>query len=284
MTDNITENIAKVFPQTVEPAQPAQPAEPAEPESAAVPPAGETIHDTSPSPRPEKPPAGFVPHGALHAERESRREAEARLREVNEKVANMEARFQEFIRRSQEPEVPSFDIDPAAALKHQQDILAQKVDLVERREAAMARQQEFMGRYRAAAQEFAAKKPDFGHAYQHLIAQMREELELRGYRDPVRREEMLQIEEADMALRLLEVGENPAEMIYRMAQRRGYKAQAPAARMAQLEAGAQAAQSVGAAPGRDTAQETMTLQWLSSLEGKDFDVAFEKMKRANKLG
>lgn len=98
------------------------------------------------------------------------------------------------------------------------------------------------------AVRFSQAAPDFLHAYNHLLNVRAGTLEDQGY-SPDQIQKFLATEERGLVKRALEANKSPAEMIYAMAQRFGYrKADAPALNGATQD-GATAAEAKPAANG-----------------------------------
>jgi hypothetical protein len=181
-----------------------------------------------------------VPHEALHAERETRRSLEKELREVREEaIANRERlrmlqeAAEHAMRRQQEPEGPSNpleepdvdeNVDLFAAL--QQERRRNKYLAEQQAQAATGIQksaeeramQEFA---KADATAFAQEKPDFWHAYNHLLNARGRELEMYG----MNREQILaqvRAEEQQMIKLARQRNMRPSQYIYQLANLRGW--------------------------------------------------------------
>lgn len=154
-----------------------------------------------------------VPYAALKAERE-------RIREMEREMHEMRKQFEQAKQPAKEPE-PELDEtqDPMAVIKSLKD----KVARIEQEKQAESQQTTLRTAYQQAATAFAADKPDFKDAYSYMLQSRVKELKAYGYADQqigaiVANEEM---QLADQAFR---ARKNPGEIIYAMAESRGYRA------------------------------------------------------------
>lgn len=230
----------------------------ADPEPAEAPPAADPPPAKAEAPKKKNDPAnaperpeGYVPKQALDEARNTYREGARREREARERA---EARFQQVLDRfygDNEPQrgvaddIPDPEVDPLGYLKWDQQ---QKI--ADRQRQAQAGQQQteqqrqqqewqrFQSDYRARAQEFAATNPDFGDAYQHVMASRAKELQALGYDENTILATMQQ-EEANAAWTAMQQGVNPAERLMEVAKLRGWAAKsgnpAPAGQEQQQE-------------------------------------------------
>ena len=272
-------------------APPEAPAKPAEAAGAAP---AETKPGAAEKPGGEpEPKRGTVPVGALGEERARRREADQKVAALTEKVADMEALFAKFQKGPEKPP-PSFEEDAVAATQHHIGKVGERLTKVEKiiesnTEASrtQAEQRAFVGRYVGAVQAFTAEKPDFQEAYRHLFNDRQAEHREAGHTDPELLERMLFAEEAGIVDQAFRDGVNPAQRLYRLAERRGYKpagAKAPAAapepepdKIETLKKGAEGAKSLSTV--RGAPESTVTLERLLELSRTDpaaFDREFEK--------
>lgn len=245
-----------------------------------------------PEEKPEPEVQKTVPLAALHEERQRRKELAENLRRIEEQNRLMEERFK-MIQDRLKPQAPSFDEDPLAALKHQNDELARKAqeyeqrfsqfDQVQQQEAA---RQQFITRYQQEAQQFAQQAPDFNDAYKFLIQSRQAELASVGY-NPQEISMLVQQEEAMLVGKAFEDGVNPGERVYAMAKARGYSKPEvkqevkpevkPDAeqKLDALQKGQQASASLSAVAGKGG--DSVTLEMLATLSGDEFDKYWEKL-------
>lgn len=184
----------------------------------------------------EKPPEGFVPHGAFHAEREARKALETKIAELERRVNG----------DGQEQEPPQWAdpvLDPEGHkrwIEHQNEPVRRMVQQQEQ-QAQIAQQANLANQLEA---QFAEQVPEYPDAAKWLHEQRVGELRQAGYNDA---EIAQQVRQDVMGLFQAGVqsGVNPAELLYTRAVRAGFKPQ-PAQRQpdkVQAEASKMAAQS-----------------------------------------
>jgi hypothetical protein len=229
-----------------------------------------------------------VPYGALHEERQLRKEAKAEANELREKMARMEERFQMFQEaiKPAEPEV-SFDEDPAEYLRKQAEQTNQTLEsLKEQQQRQVQAQQQasaqnqFMQRYQSAAAEYAEQNPHFQDAYQHLVENRVQEHMIAG----LTKEQAIQTanrEEQAIVRMAFENGSNPAEKLVELAKVRGWNAtsQSPSTaqkvdKVDQVTQGQAEAKTIS--KGGEGKSE-VTLESLADMDGDEFDKAWEKL-------
>ncbi len=163
---------------------------------------------------PEKPPEGFVPHQAMHAERMKRQELERRL-EAIESAQTQKADVPQYVDPLEDPEgYRRYDeysrnqlqqqVQQQAAQQQQQTAMRQRVTSAEQLEA-----------------EFTKSTPDYQQAAQFLHQNRITELRSMGYGD---QEVMQQL--AQDANAIFDAGQragiNPAQLVYLRAKEAGY--------------------------------------------------------------
>lgn len=251
---------------------------------------------------PEKPPKGFVPQGALHEERERRKELQRQIAAVQNESAQrqsvLEQRFmqiQNAIAQQNAPKPPSFDEDPVAALKHGVDTTQEELRQIrqyqqqewQRQQEGQARQQyigQLAGAVSQAEAEFAQEKPDYLEAVKHFKTVRAQQLGALGYA-PAQVSQMLDNEALAIADTALRNGRSPAEAAYLMAEAAGWKKkeEKPAEnvqKMESLQKGTKAAQSLGSG---GTPTGKLTVDAVASMSEDEFD-DFMKSGGWSKLG
>jgi hypothetical protein len=241
-----------------EPEQAAEPEQEAEPEKVET---AEPEQDGEPkdaefksSRSEDKPPEGYVPHGALHAERSKRKELEQRL-------AALEGKMDAPKDEEQPPQWVDPLVDPEGFRKYDEYRTRQLSEKIERQEQERQQQWQQQQRFEKAARleaEFAQKTPDYQEAVQHLHQRRVTDLRAQGMSDAEVAAQIRQDANAvfDAAEQL---GWNPAELLYQNAVRAGYtRKQAEAAasdadKIVALDAAQKATKGIGAAGGADQA-------------------------------
>ena len=185
-----------------------------------------------------------VDYGALHAERQKRKAAEAEVGKAREEAAKLMGRFetiQQAIARSQQPqpeapaEIPDINLDPvghfqakfAQAEKQLQDVNRWR----ESQEANSTAMNNVAQLQRIAQQheaDFSKTTPDYQDAFQYVRAQRDQELQDMGYADPGVRQQIIQNDALQIAAQALQGNKNAAEVVYKIAKARGYAGKAAA--------------------------------------------------------
>lgn len=217
-------------------------------------------------PKPDK----TVPLAALHEER-------ARRKELQGKVSQMEARFNQLMERIQkpEPQIPAYEENPAEHLRQkterleqaiaQQNETAQQAEVRRAQEAQLA---QLDNAYRSQAMQYAQQTPGFGDAYQHLIASRHQAYEQMGI-EPAEYAARLQHEERQIAHTALTLGINPGVLLQNLATAAGWKPkqEKPQPNIQTIAKGVQA-KSIGTVAGK--AQQNMTLEALAEMSDEEF--------------
>lgn len=184
----------------------------------------------------------MVPHQALHEERQLRKAADDARKAAEERARLLEERTNLLLQRMgqpqsqqptqqqpHQPQLPPVEQDPVGHLLgriQQQDALMR--ELAQAMVGSQERQQQAEGaqvlRARASAleREFAAANPDYYEAVEHLVEAARGDLVLQGWTDPVEIQQALAAQTEALVRRAQQLGRNPAELAYELAQRRGY--------------------------------------------------------------
>lgn len=294
-SDGLTPPAAEPTPAAAEP--PAADPETGEPEVA-----------PEAQPRDEK--GKFVPHGALHEERERRKAVEKERDELRERFARGDERLRilsEAMQRPAPPAQPAATPEPVKVPDPAEDIfgyakhLEQQIEALrtgqtqltesqkkaeETRQAEAARN-EVIGFYQQDLRTAIQADASVADAYEHLFAGRVAELQLVGMsqKDAI---EAVRDEEFNLAQTARQRGQSPAALIAALAKSRGFapKAPEPAPAAAQQETAADKAARAAAGqagPGRSLSAAggqpagEITLETLSRMSEADF----EKLMAAN---
>lgn len=263
---------ATPLPEAAEPAQ--------KPEPVAAPAAQE------PAKAPDEP--RTVPLAVFLQTRDEAKEAKRQAAELAAWKEKIEARF-----NTPEPAPIDPEADPVAALKalhgefeRMKGEGAEQARQRQQAEQAQAMQREFLGRYQSAAAEFQAKAPDFMEAYAHLRRDRADELAAMGFTDPGMRERIMDQEELGVAMQAFQAGRNPAEVMYALAGRRGYKAKAAEQKtekqpdLQTIAKGQQAASSLSGS-GSATPPD-LTLESVANMSTDEFEAWMSEPKNAKR--
>lgn len=200
----------------------------------------------------------YVPHHALHKERERRKATDAELMTVREKLARGEERLNVLLELVQGADagaakaVPgaaapgaakqAADADPFAeepidpevdvfgALKQSQRQTAALLKRMQEGDQASKAKEASASvgnAYKSDAIAFARTQTDFGEAYNHLISSMHLELEAMGVTDEAARNRQIAEREKEFVAGILAAKGSPAAALYKVAKVRGYTPKAP---------------------------------------------------------
>ena len=232
------------------------------------------------------PPSNYVPIAAMHEERDRRRD-------LQDRITRMETTFQHFVQQQQPPpqQLPEYDEDPEAHLlgrmEEMQGRLNQHDQIQQQRyvqEQQVDQERQFYNGYAGTVDAFIPDHPDFKERYNFTVDAIDKDLEARGYSDPVERSNLIKQEERALVQRAVQNGLNPAEVIYKYAESRGYMADSQEDTIERLERGAAASTSLSGSRGR--APKNGSLESLSRLMDEDpaaADAEWNKMARKGLL-
>jgi hypothetical protein len=287
----------------------------AEPVSTAAEPPAADPETAEPEAAPEAQPRDekgkFVPHGALHEERERRKAVEKERDELRERFARGDERLRILSEAMQRPaaaqpaaapepvKVPNPDEDIFGYAKHlEQQIealrtgqtqLTESQKKAEETRLAEAARNEVIGFYQQDLRTAIKADASVADAYEHLFAGRVAELTLFGM-DQKAAIEAVREEEFNLAQTARQRGQSPAAMIAALAKSRGFAPRAPepapapaaaptetaAERAARAAAGqAGPGRSLSAAGGQPAGE--ITLETLSSMS----EAEFEKLMASN---
>lgn len=229
-----------------------------------------------------------VSHAALHEERTRRKELQAKLERESEERRRLEDRLTQLQSALQAPKQESEYTDPLELVAGEITQLKGKLEAKEKgdKEAQeqASKEAEFRRRYAESAKAFAQDKPDFIEAYNHLLTEYRAELEEAGYGPDEVGQELLAREKA-LVERAYQNEKNPAEVIYQIASRRGYKvkqAASAAQDIAQVQKTVAASKSLGGGGGKPDVPVNiagLSTRDLIDMPEAEFYAIVEKMKR-----
>ncbi len=194
----------------------------------------------TPASEPDKPPPGMVPQGALHQERERRKETERQFQELQRQFAEIQAKL------NPPPEivVPDPVLQPEAFKQFQIDQIKQRAAEkaeIDRRAQEQAQEAQIMARVNQDVMQFKAATPDYDQAFQHAVKVRREELAFYG-NSPEQIDQQIEVDVRAIVGQAYSQGKNPGELFYGYAKMRGY----PPAQAARDPVPAQAAAQVNA--------------------------------------
>lgn len=252
------------------------PAPPAEEEKAEEAPAPEA-EKAEAEPEPVKPPEGFVPHGAMHAERVKRQEIERQFQAMRQELEALKAQ-----QKPAEPEtVPDPVLEPekyTAWVKQQANGPAEEIRKLREQWSQQQQREQLMHTIQAREQEFAKAHPDYNDAVNYIVNQRRQELSF-FTTDEQAINAQVQADVLGFAEQAVRQGMNPAQAAYHYAKARGYKpaekatAPAPAsdaaAKVAALANAQKQTETLGSASGPANAG-ALTAEMLAGMSDAEF--------------
>lgn len=224
----------------------------------------------------------MVSLAALHEERNRRKQIDAEFRKAQQELAELRGKFSIVeklnLPQQQTADEPTPETDIFGYAKKTGETVAQlqkRLDDQAAADRAAAEQHRLVNAYRADAARFEAQAPDFRAAYDHLLQSRAAELQAIGYTDPQSLHEALQADEIAIAQTALSRGQSPAELLYTLAQQRGYrKADGGrpngAARLQTIERG-QAANKSLSSTGGAAGEAEITAEQLIKMPMDEFD-------------
>ena len=225
--------------------------------------------------------------GALHEERQRRKEADERARQAEIKAAKYEARVQAWLdAQQQSKQEPQVELDPDKDIftfaKHVgKEVGDIRAELQQQRQAVQAarEKQQYFDWANKHEPAFIKENPDYIDAVKHLREQRFEELVEMGY-EPNQANEIVQNDEYGLVRQAHQMGKNPAEYAYNLAKRRGYQKRAAGTqslseRMGTIAAGQKNNQTLSSVGGRAGGGE-LSARDLLSMDKDEFESFMNK--------
>lgn len=235
----------------------------------------------------------FVPHGALHAEREEHKKTKAQLEEIARKQAVLEDRWNTLLQAGKQPETPADDTPPdpnvdifahvAWQNKQLEKLQAQLRQDAEQRQQMTQQQaedREIVTTWQTSVQEFQTKQADFPDAAKYLSDLRSSQLEALGLDKPTVNA-TIDAELRGVIKQAKALGRSPAEIIYQYASVSGYKpAQAQQQtngqvtmpeNLARVAAAQEASKTIASGSGRAPA-DPMSPEAIAAMSEKEFAV------------
>jgi hypothetical protein len=240
-----------------------------------------------PAPEPEQRQGGDL-RVALREERERRRQAEQEAAQIKANQRILAAALEQLRpQNGQAPQVPDFDTDPAAHLKHQVEEVrswAQQMRQQQEYAAQEAHRQAQIAQAEQAvvAQEssFAKQTPDYYEAVDYVRDRLRVKAEALG----VPKDQIDAAVAQDMrqfGLRMLSAGQNPAERLFHFAKIEGYNGprEANSAKLSTIAKGAAATRGARSTAPASNGELTMEQAARMSIKeiGRMSDDEFQRL-------
>jgi hypothetical protein len=180
----------------------------------------------------------MVSLSALHEERGRRKATEGEKRALENQLAELRGKFSIIERLNAPPaaEPPSVENDIFGVIRNTTETVAEiqrRLTAEDNQRRAEGERNSLVNAYRIDAAQFEAKTPDFKAAYTHLLNSRAAELKAIGYDDPMQLHQALTNDEMSIAQMALANRKSAAEIIYDLAQQRGYRKAGPGGRGAE---------------------------------------------------
>lgn len=224
---------------------------------------------------------------AMYEERMRRKEAQQQAKQFQQQLKQMQEQLEALKKPRSVPDINEAPLDNVDArlrrLEEQRQYAEQQHrEQVKAQEAESARKQALQ-EYYDAAQEYKEVTPDFDDAYKYFAEGRIAEFVALGHSQ----EEAVRIaidDEIEFASRLLSMGKNPAEVIYKFAESRGYKKpqkktsnlQIAEEKINMLEKGVKSSK---VASGQPTSKGELTLEALAEMDEDEFLKNWDKLMK-----
>lgn len=243
----------------------------------------------------------FVPHGALHAEREEHKKTRAEMQELRDFKIRMEERWRlaEELAAKEEPkqeQPPNPDEDIFAYARWQaqktaelEQKLAERAQAEQQQQLQQRQEQAVWSHWNASVQSFAAENKDFGNAAKWLSEFRDKQLQTLSAADPQfadvgTRTRQIEQELRSIVINAAQRGQNPAATIYQIAQGYGYKpsnVELPE-QLQRVQKAQDASRSISQASGRSGADE-VTPEMIANMSDTEFTAWYAKSGNAARL-
>jgi hypothetical protein len=217
---------------------------------------------------------------ALHEERGRRKATESEKRALENQLAELRGKFSVIERLQPQAEVPAPTVenDIFGMIRNTTETVAgiqRRLQAEDDWKRAEGERSQVMNAYRTDAANFETRTPDFKAAYNHLLNSRASELMAMGYDDPMQLQQALTNDEMSIARMALCNNKSAAEMIYQLAQQRGYRNATPgkgtsADKIDTINRGQQASKSLASAGGSSGDAE-MTGEMLLKMPMDEFE-------------
>ncbi len=237
----------------------------------------------------------FVPHQALHAEREEHKKTKAELETIRQRQAVLDDRWNTLLQFREQPKQettapPDPNEDIFAFSKWQADRLKELEEKVTSRDkqeeqarTVAQQEQEVWNHWSESAKAYETEKTDFGDAVKHLSDMRMKQLSGLALVEPAFASEQGRLGQINAELKQIVVGakqagQNPAHVVYELAKVYGFAPPAAAdpgkvelpEKLAAIDA-AQTASRTLTTPGGRSAAEPMTAEAIASMSAPEFE-------------
>lgn len=235
----------------------------------------------------QQPEQKFVPLGALHEERQKRKNAEAMFRQRDQEYATWQRQADErlnvlhqlALQNQPQEQQPSFEQDPLTGTYREVQRVGQEVQTLKQdmqRTQLEQRQQQVVGRFvhdvESHERAFAQQAPDYYAAVNWAKQKKESEYVAVGFTEE-QAHARVQQEATEIALGALQRGESPAHVGYRLAQAIGYQPQPNAQQKLSMQQDGRRASTPSGGSGHGGGR--LSLDALAKMSGDDFRKATE---------
>lgn len=241
----------------------------------------------------------FVPIQALHRERERLQASKAELSELREKFTRADERLAVFNKafegqmpatagQKADETAPDPEKDIFGAFKWATDRIAKletKLDSTAKNTQVELARTALRQHYDASVGQYKKAQPNFDAAKQFLTEGRHKELEAIGYADQKERQDMIDQQEAQLAVSAYRNKQSAPELLYKLAVARGFNPTPPkveevkpseaALKLDQIARGQAAAASLVSAGGGPSSQ--LTAEAVANMTEEQFDAAVKKV-------
>jgi hypothetical protein len=231
-------------------------------------------------PSEEEPREKKFSHGALHEERERRKELATKLKAEEERNQRLEERQSKIMEalaaRSAPAEEQQEYVDPLVRLENEVRSVKESVQKsqaqIETENKAILEEQRLIARYKGSVDAFTKDAPDFMEARNYLINDKIKELKALDYNDAEIAHEIKTIEK-QIVERAYSKEQNPAEVIFKIAAEKGYK-KPETKTIEDIDKGLKASKSLGnggSVVRNDSDLKNLSAQDLSDMSDEEFN-------------
>lgn len=248
----------------------------------------------------------FVPHQALHAEREEHKKTKAELERISQQQAILNDRWNTLLKLREEkapeeaaPPDPDADIFGYAKwqgeqLKKLQEAQTNATKQAEEQRQIQEQEQAIWNEWNQSTTAYAAQKPEFGDAVKWLSDFRTKQLSAMASLDerfatPAGINAQINAELRAIVAGSKQKGLNPAEIVHQMAVSYGFQAPSKAPgdvtmpeKLQNIAAAQEQAKTIGAVPGR-AGGDQLTAEAIAAMPPKEFDRWIADPKNASLL-
>lgn len=237
----------------------------------------------------------FVPHQALHAEREEHKKTKAELEEIRRNQAVLNDRWNTLLQLRQQQDQPQEQAPPnpeddifgyakwqAEKLKALEEKLTSQETQTRQQQEVAQQEQAIWNEWSQAATSYAAEEPEFGDAVKWLSEFRGKQLQAMSLIDerfasPAGINEQINAELRAIVIAAKQKGVSPAQVVHQLAESYGFKAKAPDPNnvtlpdsLARVASAQEAAKTVGQVPGR-SGGDALTPEAIAAMPPAEFE-------------